>query len=190
MVKPHTRRIYLKPLTEGDISLLWKWRNEQPFRDFCSYRKGVVTLDEFREELDGDFSLDRHEQYLIYRRRNDEPIGTIFSYDFDQVNGHVFITTYLSDGNQGGGYGPEAFLLFAVHLVEVYDLFKIYTEVYDYNGLSLKTMLKGGFVEEGRFRGHRLYQERRCDLIRLAVYRSDVSRAINLILRLGGEEET
>ena len=169
MVGPRTRRIFLRPITEEDLPILWRWRNSQSFRDFCSCRKEEISLNEFETEIQEDFTADRHEQYMICQAKTDEPMGTIFSYGFDPVNGHVSITTYLSDGNHGLSYGPEAFLLFIAHLFEAYNLFKIYTEVYDYNDLSLRTMLKGGFIEEGRFKGHRLYKEGRCDLLCIVI---------------------
>lgn len=174
---------------QEDMESLWSWRNSPQYLRYCSCRREAISLEEFKLELERDFSCDRHEQYMICKRKTEEPIGTIFSYNYNFVDGYTFVTTFLSYGNEGSGRGVEAFLLFVVHLFEAYELHKVYTEVYEYNQLSLRTMLNGGLVEEGRFKEHRLFEERRWDLIRLAAFRHDLPRARNLVLRLGGKEK-
>jgi RimJ/RimL family protein N-acetyltransferase len=146
-------------------------------------------MEEFRVELEKDFAFDRHEQYIICRRSDSMPVGTIFSYGLNRFDGHVFITTFLEDDYVGSGFGAEAFILFAIYLIQKFGLFKIYADVYEYNLLSMKTLLKWGFKEEGRFKQHRVYNDRRWDMVRLAVYATDLERALRFGRRLGIEEE-
>lgn len=169
--------------------MLWQWRNSSSYRQFCSWRKEEISFNEFCEELEGDFQNDRHEQYMICKKSNFKTIGTIFSYNFNPVDGHAFVTTFISSKHERRGYGAEAFILFVTHLFETYNLHKVYTEVYEYNSMSLQAMLNGGLIEEGRFKEHRLHNERRWDLIRLACYARDLPRARKLLFRLGAEEE-
>lgn len=189
MIAPRTKRIFLTPISSKDFSLLYEWRNSQSFRDKCSHRREPITAEEFRTELEKDFARDRHEQYMICRRSDKLPVGTIFSYGLNRLDGYVFVTTFLKDDYVGSGFGVEAFVLFATHLVQKLCLFKIYTDVYEYNLLSMKTLLKWGFKEEGRFKQHRVYRDRRWDMVRLAVYATDLNRVLEFGKRLGAEEE-
>ena len=189
MIAPRTKRIFLRPITPNDLEFLYCWRNSQSFIDKCTHRHQSVTMEAFCAELENDLVRDRHEQYLICRRFDGLPIGTIFSYNLNRIDGYVFITIFLSDDYVGSGLGVEAFILFSIYLIQKFNLFKIYTDVYEYNLLSLKTMLHWGFEEECRFKQHRLYQKQRWDMIRLAVYATDLSRALKLGKRLGIEEQ-
>lgn len=171
------KTVVLRQIQRGDLTTLWEWRNDQRFTNFCSVRRSCVSLEEFNEEMCDDFSHDRHEQYLIYKNTDDnKPIGTTYSYNYNQTDGHVFITTYLEKGHDGRGYGVAAAALFSQYLFEFYALYKIYSDVYKYNERSLKPLLKFGATEEGCFKNHRLHRGRRWDLIRLAVYSTQLGQ--------------
>ncbi|MBI2482319.1 MAG: GNAT family N-acetyltransferase [Candidatus Vogelbacteria bacterium] len=185
MLYPHTKRVFLSPATEENINLLWQWRNSNSFRGLCSNRQDTLSLEEFSQELVGDNKRDRHEQYIICRTKDKLPVGTIFSYNYNSTHGYLSVTTYINDRYVSHGYGVEAFLLFGAYLFLTYDLYKIYTEVYAYNENSLKIMLKAGFKEEGRFRGHRLHNGSRSDLIRLAFFQEDIGPQLEWLKKLG-----
>lgn len=170
------RGITLREITENDLPILHNWRNSDHFMTFCSTRRNRVGIDEFKQELTSDFRKDRHVQCLITRM--EKPIGTIYSYGLNKTDGYVYITTYLAIGNECKGYGAIALALFMKYLFESFGLYKIYTEAYSYNTLSLKTMRNAGFSEEGVFKGHRLIDGERYDLVRLAFFRDTRERKI------------
>ena len=172
-------------MAEADLSILCEWRNSDVFLKNCSNRRNHVTVEEFAIELKKDFERDRHEQFIIELRRAGEPIGTIYSYNFRSADGYAFVTTFLADGFRNKGYGAEAFAIFLYHLFTVHDLYKVYTEIYSYNGDSLKAMQGAGFTEEGRFRNQRLFKGARYDVLRYAVFRDDLPRARLFLQRLG-----
>ncbi len=187
MLAPHTRRIFLSPITKDDYNLLWRWRNDKVFILNCTKKKDEISFNDFVKELDYDFRVDRHEQYIVCKKTTSVPIGTIFSYNFSEYDKHLFITLYLEKEFTNFGYGVDAFLLLSCYVMEEYDLFKIYTDVYAHNVKSLKPLLKGGFREEGRFIGHRFVDGKRVDILRLAMYQSDLPRAKELAQSLGSE---
>jgi len=178
------RSLELNELVESDLVTLCNWRNSACYMQFCTSRRSALSLDEFKEEIFRDFSTDRHAQFII--RRRGIAIGTIFSHGLSRVDGHVFITTYIDEKYQTLGFGPEAFVLFFDYLVHTEDLFKVYTDVYSYNRNSLDGLLKVGFVEEGRFVGHRLFDGNRHDVIRLAFYTEKLLSVRKLIRWLTG----
>lgn len=180
------RRLELHELQEEHLPTLFLWRNSSDFMELCSTRRNLVSLEEFRKELDCDLKRDRHCQLLITKRK--ECIGTIYSYNLNRTDGHVFVTTYLAEMWRSKGYGAEAVIVFLEHLFREHGLHKVYVEVYSYNHDSLNVLMNGGFVEEGRFHDHRLHNGERHDLIRLAFYRSQIRDVTSLIKKLVGRD--
>lgn len=189
MLAPHTKRIYLSPVRDCDVEILWKWRNTPQYMTLCSMRNTTISLEEYRIELECDKASDRHEQYLIIRKRDEHPIGTVFSYGFAEHDGHLFITCYIEQAYSQMGYGVDATALFGCYLAEEYGLHKIYADVYGDNARSLRLLTRFGFQEEGRFIGHRLVEGARRDIVRLACYQQVFESARKLVLRLGAHEE-
>lgn len=172
----------LRELQEEHLPILHLWRNSDDFMGLCSTRRNSVSLEEFRVELDSDLKKDRHNQFLIFR--NEECIGTLYSYNFNRTDSYVFVTIFVAEPWRDKGYGAEAMIIFLEYLFREYGLYKVYAEVYSYNLESLHTLVSGKFVEEGRFRGHRLYHNERCDLIRMAFFRSQIRNFASLVERL------
>ncbi len=161
---------------ESQLSALYIWRNSESFRNLCSTRRNTITREEFLEELHFDFHRDRVDQFLIHEAESGLAVGTIYAYNLNKTDGHVYATIYLAREFENQGYGIEAFQLFGFYLFQHYDLHKLYVEAYEYNSHSLHCLKKGGFVEEGRFREHRLVNGTRHDLIRLAFFKKQLPK--------------
>lgn len=177
------RRIYLRHCSKHDISLLFQWRNSNEFREKCSVRRNEINFDNFKKELEGDFQHDRHIQMMIVRKSDGKSIGTIYSYDYKKIDQYLFITIFISREFQANGYGVEAVALFLQYLFNKFTLFKIYMEVYEYNAQSLSCIRGAGFVQEGLFGGHRLFNGVRYDLLRYAIYKERDLPKIEVFLR-------
>lgn len=175
MLKIEAPLVELVQLNEEHLNVLFNWRCDSDFLKYCTNRKKKVTLEEFRKELQRDFSFDRHKQFIIFKKSDNKAVGTIYSYNFNNIDGHVFVTTYLEPNSRSSLYSLESFTSFVLWLFKEYEnLHKIYVDVYEYNQSSLVYLKKAGFLEEGRFREHRLYNEKRWDMFRLAFYRSEI----------------
>lgn len=174
--------VSLREIQESDIPILYEWRNREDYRTLCSTRRNVVSLEEFQTELENDFTRDRHVQYMIIVQ--DKIVGTIFSYGLNMTDGFVFFTLFLIPEYRQKIYGTVATIKFVDWLFDEFDLFKVYVEVYSYNVQSLKPLKKFGFVEEGRFCGHRLQGGERHDLIRLAFFAEQHGRLKQFLSRL------
>ncbi len=170
------KRLVLYPIGEKDLSILYRWRNDVSFLHFCTVRRTIVDYEAFVHEIRQDFQIDRHLQMMVTLRSNNVPIGTIFSYNFNSIDGNLFITTYIDTPYRNKGYGIEAVILFTHFLFNLYPLFKIYMDVYEYNIASIVPLQKAGLCEEGRFKKHRFWKGKRYDLIRFSIYRSDMRR--------------
>ncbi len=180
------RSLDLHELKEEDVSTLYLWRNSSDFIRLCSTRRNLVSLEEFRTELQSDLKKDRHRQFLI--KRKSEFIGTIYSYNLNQTDGHVFVTIFIAEPWRNNGYGAEAVIVFLEYLFREHSLHKVYAEAYNYNTESLHALASGGFIEEGRFVDHRLFHGKRYDLVRLAFFRRQVSESSTLVERVTGRD--
>lgn len=175
-----TRRILLRPVGEKDIIKIFSWRNKDKFRNFFHYKSSIIDYENFVTEFKKDSST-RHTQLVIESKSDKEIIGLIFSFNLNLIDGYCFINVYLDEKFEQKGYGPEAFGLLFCHLFDSYPLNKIYTEVFDYNKLSLSTITSTGFKEEGRFKEHKFYNGKRHDVIRFAAYCDSLPRFRKII---------
>lgn len=154
--------------------------------ELCSTRRNSVSLEEFRVEIDHDFNRDRHLQFVILK--NQKYVGTIYSYNLNRTDGYVFVTIYIARPWRNNGYGIQAVAVFLEYLFREFGLHKVYAEAYSYNHESLNALMTGGFVVEGRFRGHRLYCGERFDLLRLALFRGQVRNFAPIVKKLTGRD--
>jgi len=179
-----TRRLRLRPIEEKDFLILHRWRNEKEYIQMCSNRRNPVNFERFVVELKHDLGKNRHLQLLIEVKDGNTPIGTIFSFDLNSIDGYVFIATYIIGEYQKRGYGAEASILFLCYFFDHFPLHKIYFETFEYNQHSLSTLRTAEFIEEGRFKEHRFFEGKRYDVIRFAAYRSCLMKMKKILFRL------
>ncbi len=180
-----SRRIVLCPIEDKHLPILYGFRNKPSFIMFCTNRKKEISFQEFCEELRHDFQKDRHCQCLIIRKRDNVPIGTIHSYNYNKQDRYAFVTTFINDEFQHAGYGAEAVPLFFSFLFHAYHLYKIYTDVYEYNKASLSVIVGSNiFTEEGRFKKQKLMGRKRYDVIRFACYQRNLRKISKFLRRI------
>ena len=168
-----SRRAMLRSPTSNDMPILLKWRNSFDFRSYCTMRRDAVDMDQFRMELDRDFKFDRHLQLMICRVPDGQAVGTIYSYNLNSGDGHVFITMYIDDAYRNSVFAIRALALFASYLFEEFGLYKIYCEVYSHNKACLPLFERSGWTKEGVFTGHKKIGDNRSDLVRFTFFASD-----------------
>jgi RimJ/RimL family protein N-acetyltransferase len=171
-----TRTLILSEIQEQDLKTLFTWRNSDSFIKFCTVRKKSVNFDEFYQELKRDFERDRYSQMIIRLKRSNAPIGTVYCYNLNREHGFAFVTIFLEDQFQRKGFGIEAFGSFLCWLFDsLPELYKVYAEVYEINEHSISCLTRAGFEIEGRFKEHTVLNCKRCDLMRLAFYRRQLT---------------
>lgn len=179
--------VRLREIADDDVPLLLAWRNSASFSEMCTFRGDNLCIDAFREELAADFEYDRLCQFVIEVERGHGyvPVGTIFAYGLNQIDGYCFFTTFVSESHTSRGYGIYAAALMIDYLFVTYGLFKIYMDVYEHNDASLAAMRRFGCREEGRFRKQRLIAGARYDVLRLALYADGLSPVRQFLERRG-----
>lgn len=112
----------------------------------------LPTFDQFLLELQQETA--QGNQRVVIETLQGEPIGFLFTYDTDLFNRRTFWTTYLKPKYRKGIYAIDAVVSFATFLFFVNGLHKLLAHVLEFNPLSLNTLLKAGFKQEGVLREH------------------------------------
>lgn len=176
-IQPAFHGLTLRRIFRDDLPILLQWRNEEKFRNECSSMRELITDQEFQQELERQFAIDRHEQVILIAA-NGTAIGTLFSYDYSRSDGHLFVSAYLDEKVRNRGFGVYALLVFSRWLFDGLRLFKIYADVYTTNSRVIAQLRRAGASEEGRFKGHRKCNGLRVDVIRFAVYQEQLTSAL------------
>jgi RimJ/RimL family protein N-acetyltransferase len=166
----------LREWNENHLETLYAWRNSRDYLEFCSLRKSNNSFDEFKQEFYHDLTTDRQDQHIIFRIRDNKPIGTIFLYGLSTFHENGFVTTFIEDSLRNKGYGIEAFALFCDFILKKYSLHKLIVDVYSHNGTVTKMLRAGGFKQEGYFKEHRKNANNNwLDVVRLSLFKRDTS---------------
>lgn len=164
----------LQELTDATISQLYKWRNDPSFLQLLTARPKAESLENFKSELRKDFACDRHLQYVVYCHNS--PIGTIYSYSYNKFDKYCFISIFTEYEFRNSGNGMKAALIFSCFLFDQFNLYKIYFDIYDFNYQLISSLERRRISLEGRFLNQHLYNGKRHDVLRFAIYFSDIAK--------------
>ncbi|MEK7148386.1 MAG: GNAT family protein [Patescibacteria group bacterium] len=178
------RRIRLRPVEEKDLPTLYMWRNEFDFLSLFSPHRNIINYEKFVVEHKRDTDKSRHIQFVVESIRGNAAVGIAYSYNLSTTDGYVFLGGYIAKTSRGNGYGAIAMAMVISYLFQFFPLHKIYFEVYEYNEQSISMLQNFGFVEEGRFKGHRFYDGKRHDVLRFALYRDELDKVKSLLSRI------
>ncbi len=187
LIQVSGKYVVLTPFLKSETQQVYQWRNSKDYIELCTNRRHIITYDQFLSELEYDFKYSRHEQYIIKRKSDLTPVGTIFSYGHNYHDGFIFITTFIEDQFKNSLFGVEAHLLMVYQLFSRLDnLFKVYCDVYSNNKNSLNIMKKSGYEVEGIFKNQKKnIDNSREDVIRLAIDLSKKDYVLDFISRIG-----
>jgi len=103
---------------------------------------------------------------VAFKKPDHRPIGTIWSYNLNLVDGHVFVSVFIESNYTGKGYGLDMFVLFVRYLFQAYPIRKVYCEVYEYNQHLTRV--------EGRFAEHKYFDGKYWDMLRISVSKKHI----------------
>ncbi len=172
------KRVYLRTLTAADLPQLAAWAGDafleemvgsdllQTFRDV--YRGSPAFLDALR--------TDRSQLVLvIVARKTEQPVGLVRLFNVHRQEGYAFLETMVADrAALRSGYGIEGSKLIAYYAVDVMALRRLEAKVYPYNLLSVNTMKRRRWQQEGVLRQATMYRGQPCDLLVFGILRDEI----------------
>lgn len=160
----------LVPVHRAHIPHMLRWETDTASAPLWTNRRIVPSALDYDSYLADRLRGYYHCCFIV--EHVGRPIGFIYSYDANLVDGYAFVTVFVERTARRFGYGAVASLLMYEYLFATFPLRKLYCDVFEYNGASLKAMTGGGFVVEGAFAEHRWHDGRYHTMYRLALTRS------------------
>jgi RimJ/RimL family protein N-acetyltransferase len=146
------RRIYLRPLGEGDVDRCLSWINDTEVARGVG-RKGPISRTQEREWILGQYKSPSTFSLAIVLQAGDRHIGNCGLHEIEFSNGCAEFGILIGEKTQwGNGYAPEAAGLLLRYGFEEMGLHRIELEVYAQNERAQRAYEKAGFVPEGRRR--------------------------------------
>lgn len=165
------RNVLLRPLLPQDLDTIFAWRSNTEDLHLWHQQAEVQSYEQFAESFRHFVRGFVHVLMMIQCRPEGAPIGMVYSYRADSLNGHAYLCVYLDPDHRRSVYGATASILFTDYLFCYYPFRKLYTEVYEQNVASLSGLTNAGLKEEGRLVDHRWHLDRYRDMVILAAYR-------------------
>jgi len=167
--------VYLRPGERDDIPLFVRW-----YTDLRTTRTLLMTspMGEALEERWFERMLEAHGTnrffFVICRRVDDRPIGSIDLHDVDLRNGSASLGIAIGDPDDTGeGYGTAALRALVAFGFDQLRLERIELDVYAFNERARRVYDRVGFVLEGTLR-HALYRDRAFhDVHRMSILRAE-----------------
>ena len=170
-IRIDSTRIYLTAIGEQDTDRVIAWRNKPFVRKWFLYRE-EFTREGHRKWLENVVGQGRAEQFIIWVREGQHPIGSVYLRDIDREAKKAEFGIFIGEEEWlGRGIGEEAAKLILDYGFEELGLHKIKLRVLADNKRAIASYQKAGFVEEGYFRDELLLDGKYCDLIFMAKFR-------------------
>jgi RimJ/RimL family protein N-acetyltransferase len=157
------RFVELAPLTDAGVGLLWQWETHPS--NFLTYRlRGITPSAENYHRLVWDSAL---AQFLVMSRAENRPIGVVSGYKDDMRSGTCHIAAIydpevLERGQLRGDL--EGVELFCEYLFRVFNMRKLYFEVFDWNLPKFGSFLYKMCSHEAHLVEHEYFDGRYWDL--------------------------
>jgi ribosomal-protein-alanine N-acetyltransferase len=150
-------RVYLRTVTRADLTQLAEWVDDP----FLERMVGSEFLHAFKHDWDKapafhDTVMNDPTQIVLVveaYRGWDKPVGLVRLFNIHLLEGYAFLETIIADQRAiRRGYGVEAGKLISYYGVDVLGLRRIEAKVYEYNVLSMNSLRRNGFHQEGVLR--------------------------------------
>lgn len=115
---------------------------------------------------------------IIINKENNNPIGFIYSYNYNTNNQTIYTAVYIVEKYRKGIIGATAGMIFYNHLFKIKPIRKIYCTVYEYNKDSLNLLKTAGFKEEGILKKHRYFNGNYFDMYIMSLQRENLYKIL------------
>lgn len=169
MIVDYSEIVYLKPISSDDTENIIRWRNQENVRkNFLDQR--LFTVEGHTNWLENVVRKGRAEQFIIYEKENDFPVGSVFLRDIDYENRKAEYGIFIGEETaRGKGIGTEAAKSILKYGFEEMQLHKIFLRVLADNEGAIKSYKKAGFVQEAYLKDEVLLNGQYRDIVLMAV---------------------
>ena len=172
-------RVYLRTMTPADLQHFSGWVDDP----FLERMVGSEFLNAYKHVWDKspafyEAVLTDPTQVVLVVEANrgwDKPVGVVRLFNIHLLEGYAFLETIISDPRaMKRGFGVEAGKLISYYGVDVLGLRRIEAKVYEYNVLSMNSLRRNGFRQEGVLRQAGFDGERYWDLVIFGILKDEI----------------
>ena len=172
-------RVYLRTLTPADLDHLSVWVDDP----FLERMVGSEFLQAYKHVWDKSPAFfeavltDPTQVVLVIEacRGWTKPVGVARLFNIHLLEGYAFLETIITDRRaMRRGFGVEAGKLVSYYGVDVLGLRRIEAKVYEYNILSMNSLRRNGFRQEGVLRQAGFDGERYWDLVIFGILKEEI----------------
>ena len=173
------RRVYLRTLAPADLEHLSDWVDDP----FLEHMVGSEFLQSYKHVWDKSPAFfeavltDPTQVVLVIEasRGWPKPVGVVRLFNIHLLEGYAFLETIVADRRaMKRGFGVEAGKLISYYGVDVLGLRRIEAKVYEYNVLSMNSLRRNGFRQEGVLRQAGFDGERYWDLVIFGILKEEI----------------
>jgi [ribosomal protein S5]-alanine N-acetyltransferase len=172
-------RVYLRTLTPADLEHLSAWVDD-PFLERMVGSELLHTYKHVWDKSPAFFDAlltDPTQVVLVVEayRGWTKPVGVVRLFNIHLLEGYAFLETIIADPRaMKRGFGVEAGKLVSYYGVDVLGLRRIEAKVYEYNVLSMNSLRRNGFRQEGVLRQAGFDGERYWDLVIFGILKEEI----------------
>jgi RimJ/RimL family protein N-acetyltransferase len=173
------RNVCLRTVVPRDLESIARWA-EDPF---LIRMVGSELLQSYKDVYEHDPSFyeavltDTTQIVLIVvaHRGFSQPVGFVRLFNIHQSEGYASIETVIGDTRASRrGFGVQASRLMGYYGVDVLGLRRLEAKAYEYNTLSINTLMRNGFTHEGTLRGASYRDGRSWDIYLFGILRAEI----------------
>mgnify|MGYP000853344035 CR=1 FL=1 len=152
-------RIRLRKMSNEDVSVYHKWRNDIEVMQFTNPSLDVFTYADTEGFVNSMVESHNSKGYIIEEINTDKPIGVTSLINIDYGNRNAECIIDIGDKDYWSkGFGREAFKLLLDFAFKELNLHKVYLRVFSFNERAIKLYQNLGFDEEGKLK-EQLYRD-------------------------------
>jgi ribosomal-protein-alanine N-acetyltransferase len=172
-------RVYLRTFTPADLDHLSAWVDDP----FLERMVGSELLQSYKHVWDKSPAFfeamltDPTQVVLVIEAYQGwtAPVGVVRLFNIHLLEGYCFLETIITDRRaMKRGFGVEAGKLISYYGVDVLGLRRIEAKVYEYNVLSMNSLRRNGFRQEGVLRQAGFDGERYWDLVIFGILKEEI----------------
>jgi RimJ/RimL family protein N-acetyltransferase len=172
-------RVYLRTMTPADLRHLSGWVDDP----FLERMVGSEFLHSYKHVWDKSPAFyeavlnDPTQVALMIEACHGwtKPVGVVRLFNIHLLEGYAFLETIITDMRaMKRGFGIEAAKLIAYYGMDVLGLRRLEAKVYEYNVLSMNSLRRNGFRQEGVLRQAGYDGERYWDLVIFGILKDEI----------------
>ena len=179
------RRVLLRSLLPSDLTFLADWA-ENPFLERMVGSEFLHTFKHVYDKAPTFFEACQNDPTQVVcvitaaqptEAEGNKPLGLARLFNIHLTEGYAFLETLLADEHAvRRGFGVEAGKLICCYGMDVLGLNRIEAKVYEYNTLSINSLTRHGFKQEGVLRRAGFCAGQHVDVLVFGILREELER--------------